>query len=140
MIVGLFADHAGHDLKEAVYERLVETERDAEFRNVTDYVEGDDYPDVVDEACEQFDDGAFDAILVFCGTGIGVSMAANRRGVRVARVCSPEDAELAKRHNDAEGLALGGRQMDVETAVACVESYLESEFEGGRHERRVGKI
>lgn len=140
MIVGLFADHAGHELKEAVHERLDGSDRDAEFRNATEKVEADDYPDVVDEACERYAAGEYDALLVFCGTGIGVSMAANRRGVRVARVCSPEDAELAKRHNDAEGLALGGRQLDADTAVACIDAYLAAEFEGRRHARRVEKI
>ncbi len=139
MILGLFADHAGHDVKEEVYQQL-EQRDDVEAENFTEYEEGDDYPDVVDEACERYRAGECDAVVVIGGTGIGVSMAANRRGVRVGRVCTPEDAELAKRHNDAEGLAFGGRQMDAEEVVACIDAYLSAEFEGGRHERRVGKI
>ncbi|MDY6768579.1 MAG: RpiB/LacA/LacB family sugar-phosphate isomerase [Candidatus Nanohaloarchaea archaeon] len=139
MILGLFADHAGHDVKEAVYEQL-EQRDGVEVRNFSGYEEGDDYPDVVDDACQRYEAGECDAVIVICGTGIGVSMAANRRGVRVGRVCSPEDAELAKRHNDAEGLAFGGRQMDADRIVECIDAYLSAEFEGGRHERRVNKI
>ncbi|MFB6077275.1 MAG: RpiB/LacA/LacB family sugar-phosphate isomerase [Candidatus Nanohaloarchaea archaeon] len=140
MIVGLFADHAGHDLKEEVYDRLTGMDRDVEFRNYTEKEAGDDYPDVIDRAVDAYETGDCDVIMVFCGTGIGVSMAANRRGVRVARVCIPADAEMARKHNDAEGLAFGGRQMDVDTVVASIEAFLDAGFEGGRHQRRVDKI
>ena len=79
--------------------------------------------------------------IVVCGTGIGISIAANKiKGIRCALCHSPETAALAKQHNNANIISLGGRTTSDETAIKIVDAFIEAEFEGGRHQRRVDKI
>ena len=86
-------------------------------------------------------EGKADRGIVCCGSGIGVSIASNRvRGVRCALCMDENMAELSRRHNDANMLALGGRLLDVEKAKRIMESWLETKFEGGRHKRRIDMI
>ena len=85
--------------------------------------------------------GAPSAGVLICGTGIGVSIAANRHpGIRAAVCHDPKTACLARQHNDANVLVFGGRIIDEETALACLKTFLETEFEGGRHQRRVAML
>ena len=86
-------------------------------------------------------DGRAERGIVICGSGIGISIAANRfSAVRAALCCGPKMAALARQHNDANVLALGARLIDEETAFACVDVFLNTEFEGGRHQARVDAL
>lgn len=100
-----------------------------------------DYPDFADKMAEALADGRAAFGVLICGTGIGISIAANRhRHVRAARCCDSTDARLARQHNDANVLVLGSRTSGWETARDCVLMFLDTQFEGGRHERRVRKM
>jgi ribose 5-phosphate isomerase B len=136
----LGSDHAGFALKEklkGVLDRL-----GVEWEDVgTDSEESVDYPDFAHQVGEAVASGRFTRGLVVCGTGIGVSMAANRhRRVRAAKVCSEDEARLSREHNDANVLALGGRTTDPALAERMLEIWLTTPFTGGRHARRVKKI
>ena len=100
-----------------------------------------DYPDFAKAACEKLlQDGCRCAILV-CGTGIGMQIAANKvHGIRAANVTSPQFAQLSRQHNNANVLTLSGRFVDFDTNKEIITTFLETEFEGGRHARRVEKI
>lgn len=140
MKLALASDHAGFELKTAIAAHL-------ERRGIafTDFGcgpgESVDYVDFAVPAAEAVAAGACDGAVLFCGTGIGMAIAANKvRGIRAAVCWDPFTASVSRRHNNANCLALGGRVLTSEQAVAIVEAWLEAPFEGGRHERRVGKI
>ncbi len=100
-----------------------------------------DYPDVAKETCAAFKKGGYDFGILLCGTGIGISIAANKiTGIRCALVHDTFTAALAKEHNNANFIALGGRVQYAEGPEAIVAAFVRAKFEGGRHERRVGKI
>jgi ribose 5-phosphate isomerase B len=107
----------------------------------TDALESVDYPDFAAAVAEGIADGRYRLGILVCGTGIGMSIAANKfAGVRAA-VCRGEfEARLARAHNDANVLCLGGRVTGPGVAVAAVDVFLAAEFEGGRHARRISKI
>ena len=93
------------------------------------------------KAAEAVACGDYDRGIIFCGTGIGISIAANRvKGARCALVTSVHMAKMARMHNDANMIALGGRILDKETALAIVDAFLNTEFEGGRHQRRIDML
>lgn len=136
----LACDHAGYSLKEAVTFIL----KDLNYQiddigcHSTDSV---DYPDYAQKLCYQFLDGEYDAGILLCGSGIGMSMAANRFPAIRAVVCTESaSAKLSREHNDANVLCLGARLVDDKTAQECIKAFLETEFQGGRHEARVQKI
>lgn len=134
------SDHGGFDLKRKVADHLVEEG----IRVVdlgTDSRESVDYP-VYGKACaEAVASGKADLGIVFCGTGIGISIAANKvKGARCALCTSEKMAELAKQHNNANLLALGGRILTAEQAIAITDAWLHAEFEGGRHQRRIDML
>jgi ribose 5-phosphate isomerase B len=136
----LGSDHAGFDLKEKVkhwLERL-----GVPFEDVgTHSTESVDYPDYAHRVAEAVEQGRFSRGIVVCGTGIGVSMVANRHpGVRAAVAYDEDTARLSREHNDANVLALGGRSLDHALAERILEVWLETPFAGGRHARRVAKI
>ena len=135
IVVG--ADHAGLQLKEALVVWLGAREYEVldEGTHTPDSV---DYPDFAHRVASRIGDGLG---LLVCGSGVGMSIAANRHaGVR-AVVCSEAySAEMARRHNDANILCLGARVVGVGVAESILEAFLDAEFEGGRHARRVGKI
>jgi ribose 5-phosphate isomerase B len=138
IIVG--SDHAGFDLKERVKEWL-EARGFAVEDAGTRSPEQVDYPDYAHRVAEAVASGKRARGILVCGTGIGVSIAANRhRGVRAAVACSEETARLAREHNDANVLALGGRTLDPTLAERIVDAWLKTPFAGGRHARRVSKI
>jgi ribose 5-phosphate isomerase B len=138
--VALAADHAGRELKDAL-----KTEVTARGLGVLDLGVGDgtavDYPDVADALAAALADGRARRGVLVCGTGIGVSIAANRhRHVRAALCHDVTSARLARRHNDANVLALGARVVGPNVAADCLAAFLDTPFEGGRHQRRVAKL
>ena len=139
MKIILGADHGGYKLKETIKQLL--TDMNLETEDLTpEYDEKDDYPDEgakVANAVANSDNKG----IIFCGTGIGISIAANKiNGVRAAHVSSETDAEMAAKHNNANIISIGERTTDEELAKKMVKKWLETEFEGGRHQRRVDKI
>lgn len=140
MKIGIGSDHGGVDLKKHVAGYLSARGVDVvDFG--TDSPESVDYPDFGEKVAVAVAKGEVDAGIVFCGTGIGISIAANKiPGIRAALVTDPYMARMAKQHNDANVLALGGRIITPEQACSMVEAWLDASFEGGRHQRRLDKI
>jgi ribose 5-phosphate isomerase B len=140
MIIAISSDHGGFKLKKVIREHLIE--RGYKVVDLgTDSEESVDYP-IYGKACaEAVAGGKADLGMVFCGTGIGVSIAANKvHGVRCALCTSVEMATLAKQHNNANVLAMGGRIIDDELGIKITDAWLDSEFEGGRHKRRTDML
>lgn len=133
-------DHAGVELKKKLVKAL--KGRGHEIINVgTDSLESVDYPDIASLVGEKVLDGKAEYGILICGTGIGISIAANKiKGIRAALVHNEFTARLARLHNDANVIALGARVIGDELGLACVETFINTEFEGGRHARRVDKI
>ena len=138
IVVG--CDHAALQLKNAVIRHL--EERGCEVTDVGTYTEDScDYPDYVYAAAKKVADGDADAGIVICGTGIGISISANKvKGIRCALCGDLFSAEMTRRHNDANMLAMGARVIDEKLALQIVDTFLDTPFEGGRHERRVRKM
>jgi len=136
----LAADHGGVDLKDFIADRLRAAGHEVEDLG-THGGESVDYPDFAFRAARRVSRDRSLLGILFCGTGIGMSIAANKvRGIRCAHVCTVEQATLAAEHNHANMLALGGRTTDPETAILAVLAWLSTEWATGRHERRVTKI
>ena len=140
MKIAVASDHGGFALKEKVKEHLIERGFDVEDLG-THSEESVDYP-VYGKACgEAVASGKADLGVVVCGTGIGISIAANKvKGVRCGLCTSVEMAHLTKQHNNANILALGGRTTEPELALKILDEWLDTEFEGGRHQRRVDML
>jgi ribose 5-phosphate isomerase B len=138
MRIGFASDHAGYDLKERLKAWAVAQGHEAvDFG--TDSPASVDYADFAHRAAEGKD--TWDRLVLVCGSGIGISMAANRHaGIRCALVTSQEHAVLARQHNDANAVAFGQRLTDPVQAECYLKTFLETPFEGGRHENRVRKI
>ena len=134
------SDHAGFDLKEKLKRAL--DRLGLPYEDVgTHGKEPVDYPDYAHRVAEAVEKGRHARGIVVCGTGIGVSMAANRhRGVRAAVAYDEDTARLSREHNDSNVLALGGRSLDHALAERILEIWLKTPFSGGRHARRVEKI
>lgn len=134
------SDHAGYELKEVLKQEL--TTMGYQVLDLgTGSTESVDYPDFGRAAAEAIADGRSSRGIIVCGTGIGISIAANRHpGIRAALCHDVETARLGREHNDANLLALGGRTTDPETAKACLKTFLETPYDGGRHEPRVAKL
>ena len=135
--MALAADHGGFTLKETLKKHL--ESRGLEVLDLgTHSEESVDYP-LYGRACgEAVAEGKADLGIVCCGTGIGISIAANKvKGIRCAVATNVYMAEMTKRHNDANILALGGRVLSEEEAIRIVDTWLDTEFEGGRHQRRI---
>ncbi len=140
MKIVLGADHGGFELKEDVKNLLVTLEYDIidVGCSSTDSV---DYPDFADKAVSSIIDGSCELGILICGTGIGMSISANRHfEIRAANCNSEYTAALSREHNNANVLCLGGRVIDKELALIIVQTWLRSEFEGGRHQRRIDKF
>lgn len=140
MKVAIGSDHAGFGLKEAIEPLL----REAGHEPVdvgTDSEDSVDYPDFAAAAARLVADGEADRGVIVCGSGVGVSIAANKLdGIRAVNAHDVEEAEMSRRHNDANILTLAGRRLSVEDAEAIVATFLGTDFEGGRHAGRVEKI
>lgn len=139
MKIAFASDHAGYELKEKIKNYLKETRKDIEQVELgTNSTESVDYP-IYGEACgKEVASGKADLGIVCCGTGIGISIAANKvRGVRCGLCSTVEMAHMTKQHNNANMIALGGRLTEPELAYKIVDEWLDTEFEGGKHQRRV---
>ena len=134
------SDHGGFELKEEVKKYLLE--QGHEVTDVGTYSpESCDYPDIAKAGCEKILSGECERGILICGTGIGISMAANKiKGIRAACCSDTYSARYTRLHNDANVLCFGGRVVGGGLACELVDAYLSVEFEGGRHQRRVDKI
>ena len=140
MLIAIASDHGGFELKEKVKEHL--RERNVKFVDLgTNSTESVDYP-VYGKACaEAVASGKAERGIVICGTGIGISIAANKvKGIRCGLCTSVEMAKLTRQHNNANMLAMGGRILETETAFAIVDAFIDTQFEGGRHKRRTDML
>jgi len=140
MKIAVASDHAGFELKSGVVSFL--KGKGIAYRDFgCGPGETVDYVDYGALAVEGMLSGECGRAILFCGTGIGMSIVANKfRGIRAAVCWNPFTARVSRSHNDSNCLALGGRTLSLEEAVEIVRVWLETPFEGGRHERRVGKI
>jgi ribose 5-phosphate isomerase B len=140
MHVGLGADHAGFELKDAL--KRVLDELGVTYDDLgTGTPDSVDYPDYAQAVGVGVVEGRFDRGILVCGSGIGMSIAANKvRGVRAAVVTEVESARLSRAHNDANVIALGARLTTEEIAAEIVRTFIQTEFQGGRHSDRVEKI
>ncbi len=140
MKIAIGCDHAGFELKTKLIEMLKLDGHEIEdfgcFSN-----ESVDYPDFAHPTCESIENGQNELGILICGSGNGISMAANKhQGIRAALSWTPEIAELARLHNDANVLSLPARFVSEQTAKEIVKVFLTTSFEGGRHLKRVNKI
>lgn len=140
MKIAIGCDHGGYDLKEHIAKFLAE--KGHEVKDCGTYSkESCDYPIFGEAAARAVASGECERGIVICTTGIGISIAANKvKGIRCAHVSEPLSAEMTRRHNDANMLALGAGLIGQNMADRCVEVFLNTEFEGGRHARRVGEL
>ena len=140
MKIAIGCDHGALALKENVKKVLAEL--GAEISDLGTFTEESvDYPDIAEKVCAEVTSGRAEHGVVLCGTGIGISIAANKiRGIRCALCSEAYSARMARAHNDANVLALGGRVLGPELAGDVVRTFFTQDFEGGRHARRVGKI
>ena len=140
MKISIACDHGGYDLKESIKKWLNENNYEV-IDYGTNSKDSCDYPDFGRLASEAVRDKVVDRGIVICTTGIGMSIVANKvKGVRCALVSNTEGASLTRRHNDSNVLALGAKFTEDALAKEITKIWLETEFEGGRHQRRVDKI
>lgn len=139
-MIGLCSDHAGYEMKS-----IIEGYLEAMGKEYKDFgcfsTESCDYPDFAHPCAEAIESGECECGIALCGSGNGIAMTLNKhQGIRAAICWLPELAALARQHNDANVLVLPARFIAPEVALEIVNTYLETSFEGGRHERRVAKI
>ena len=140
MKIGIGNDHVGYEMKLEIKEYL-----EAQGHEVVDFgadsAERSDYPIYGEKVARAVVSGEVDRGVLICGTGVGISLAANKvDGIRAAVCSEPVTASLAKRHNNANIIAFGARIVGIEMAKAIVDAWLSAEFEGGRHAHRVGLL
>lgn len=139
-MIAIGSDHAGFDLKEAIKAHL--EERKIDYKDCGAYDKSSvDYPVQAKKVCDEISSGKASLGILCCGTGIGISLAANKiKGIRAACCSDGYSAKYARLHNDANILCLGGRVVGIGLALDLVDIFLDTEFEGGRHARRVAMI
>jgi ribose 5-phosphate isomerase B len=138
--IAIASDHAGLDLKKLLVEEL-KAMGEVVIDLGTGGPESVDYPDFGDALARAITGGKAARGVLVCGTGIGISIAANRhKGIRAAHCRDTTDARFARLHNDANVIALGARTTGPEVAKDCLRTFLSTSFEGGRHQRRVDKL
>lgn len=140
LMLAIGSDHGGFELKGHIVEHL--KEKGIEVKDFGVYNEDSvDYPDCAKPVCEAVLGGKCECGILICGTGIGISMAANKfNGIRAALCGDVFSAKMAKEHNNANIICLGGRVTGRELANMIVDTYLDAEFQGGRHAERIKKI
>ncbi|PKU25552.1 ribose 5-phosphate isomerase B [Telmatospirillum siberiense] len=139
-IIAMAADHGGYELK-AFLRQTLEAQGVSVLDLGTDGPQSVDYPDFADAMADAIREGRAGKGVLICGTGIGISIAANRHPeLRAALVHDAFGARLARQHNDANVIVFGGRTIGTEVAKDCLALFLSTEFEGGRHARRVAKM
>ena len=140
MRIALASDHAGYEMKTAITEYLAgENWEHRDFG--CDSTERVNYVDYAAKAIQGFEAGQFDRMILVCGTGMGMSIVANKfKSVRATLCCDEYMAEMSRKHNNSNCLTLGGRILPHDEALRIVQVWLETEFEGGRHQNRLDKI
>lgn len=140
MKIAIGSDHAGFTLKAELINILKEMGNDIEdFGCFSE--DSMDYPDVAHPVCDSIESNQNEMGVLICGSGNGISMTANKhQGIRAALCWTKEIAEMARLHNDANIISIPARFISTEEAVACIKLFFSTEFEGGRHQRRVDKI
>jgi ribose 5-phosphate isomerase B len=140
MRIALGADHAGFELKNCIREYLQHRGIAVEDKG-TNSSDSCDYPDLARLVSEEVAERRADFGILVCGTGIGMSMAANKvHGIRAAHVTTDFEAQMAREHNDANVLTLGARVVPEPAALHIIDTWLATQFSGGRHQKRVDKI
>lgn len=140
LTIALASDHAGFDLKSSLVTFC--TELGFKILDLgTHTSESVDYPDFAQKMAESIHKEQANMGILICGSGIGISIAANRfKHIRAALCTDPETATLARAHNDANVLVLGSRIINIDIAKSCVKTFLTTDFDGGRHMARVSKL
>lgn len=140
MKIGLGCDHAGYELKGYIKEYL--DEKGIEYIDFgTNSIESVDYPEFGEKVAEAVKSGECDRGIICCGTGIGISISANKvPGIRCALCGDCYSARMSIEHNNANVLAIGARVTGKDLALEIIDTWLKAEFQGGKHERRVNKI
>lgn len=138
MKIAIATDHGGFEMKEALKKHYAQFEW---LDLGTDSTDSVDYPDFAKKIVKAILSHEAELGILICGTGVGISIAANRfHGIRAALVYNTEVAKLAKQHNNANVLVFGGRTMVVDDVINSIDTFMQSEYEGGRHQRRLDKI
>ena len=138
-MIAIGSDHAGYALKCEMIKHL--EEKGVEFIDCGCNGESVDYPDIAEKTCEKVSSGEADKAIPICGTGVGISISANKiKGIRAALCGDWYSAKYTRLHNDANVLCMGGRVIGAGLAAEIVDVFLDTEFEGGRHACRVEKI
>ncbi len=139
-IIPIGSDHGGYALKKYIIEKL--SKEDFQFKDYgTNSEESVDYPDFIHPVAKAVDSGKFEKGIVICGSGQGASMTANKYpNVRSALLWDLEQTQLTRMHNDANIIALAGRFIDFDLAIDMIKVFLNTKFEGGRHQNRIEKI
>ena len=140
MKIALGCDHGGLEHKNAIKEFLEEQGHQVNDFGIYEQVSVD-YPEIAVKVCDSIIKGESQRGILVCGTGIGMSLAANKvKGIRAAAVSEHFSAKYTRLHNDSNVLCLGGRVIGIGTALELADLFIKTEFEGGRHQRRVDKI
>ena len=140
MKIALGCDHGGFSHKNAIYEYLQKNGYDVIDFGIYEE-KAVDYPDIAQKVCRSIQSGECDRGILICGTGIGMSLAANKfKGIRAAACSEHFSAKYTRLHNDANILCLGGRVIGIGTALELTDLFVKTDFEGGRHQNRVNKI
>lgn len=139
-MIAIGSDHGGYSLKQVIMKHL--DERGLEYHDFGTYNEEScDYPDYGEAVARAVASGEYERGIIICGTGIGISISANKvKGIRAALCGDCYSAEMTRRHNDANILAMGARVLGPGLALKIVDTFLNTEFEGGRHARRIALI
>lgn len=139
-MIAIGCDHGGFNLKGEIIKFL--EEKNIKYKDFGCYTSDSvDYPDIAEVVCESITTGECEKGILVCGTGIGMSIAANKiKGIRAALLSDTFSAKMTAAHNNSNVIALGGRVIGAELAKDIIDAYLSSEFLGGRHQNRIDKI
>lgn len=141
MKIYIGSDHAGYNLKESLKQHLKSQNHEVLDLGTFDAENKVDYPDLAREVAEKVQENEGSRGVLVCGSGVGVSIVANKiRGIRAVNAHDASEAKLSREHNDANVITFGERTMDPKVALESVDAFLTAQFEGGRHEARVQKI
>lgn len=140
MMLAIGSDHGGYELKERIKKHL--EKQGIKYYDFGTYSEDSvDYPDIAKKVGDAVAAGEYERGILICGTGIGISIAANKiKGIRAALCGDVYSAKMCRQHNNANIICLGGRVTGCELAYMIVDTYLNEAFEGGRHQNRINKI
>ena len=139
-VIAIGSDHRGFNYKEQIKNFLLSNNYDVKDFG-TDSAKSVDYPDYAKKVADSIVKGESEMGVLICGTGIGVSIAANKiKGIRAANVTSEKMTEMSREHNNANIICFGGDIMDIDTVIECIVIFLTTEFGGGRHMQRIAKI